>query len=1026
MSSTVLNNGSEERTRVFISYSRKESSFAEKLRDELRTEGFDAYLDKHDIMPGEPWHERITDLISSADAVIYCLSPASVASQIVDWEINEAERLAKRNLPIIVEDPAEHDVPHRLKRLNYIFMRNEREWSAGFTKLIGALNDDIDWVREHTRLGVRALEWNAMGRTSARLLRGKDIAAAESWLARCQQYSQATTALQLAYIAESRRTDSRRSRILIVISLAVALVAACLSGVAVWQRQVALANLNEALVNQSRNLTALSLQQTGRGDAATALLLALEALPSPGENNRPYLAEAEGALHSAEEVLLETVVVHHQGRMFSPHLSPNGDVLITGSSIDDETDHFAYVFDTLTGRLKGKLAGHSESVAGVAFSPNGRYVISRGDHTARVWDVETLKQIAVVSAPNKFFTSMFISSDYVHIWLGGDDGSVSIWKWRDQGAQLKSVGMLSAAVGRLGETWDGNFITAISDAGRLKIFDSSTLKATIADETLLSISDQEFVATDVAFEHGSDRLVVCTNEIVFLKPSARVIATTTGQLEQEIKLIISNATEQAPQDTSLLTCGFVQGKPIAVIATNDGGIRLSDGTRLQMPPGSNQIISAELAEDELDQVLIAVTVECKILVWRRDGTSAANWADMPRVLVGHLNDFPNCPEIASLQTNVGLLLTTGSSLEDASMRLWRFDRTIYTKTPEGNVSRIEAVAISSDSSSIAISWHDGGTSIHRANGLKRDHAIEGGCLKTASLRFSPDGQHLALACTEGGIVEFNVISGQANWVSVKDFQSPFVAWSDTSDSIAYLTSDREVVVQRLGSDNRKFDFSYSQSVKGANIVNDGKWLAVNDGSLDFRQITDGHDIAHFVIENFGEIKPVDAFTISQDGKYAAASDGVGNISVWEVEGKRFIGKIDSPEDQLQTKQIEFGGDGTRIAVLWDSEFVSGFTYEVRLLPDLVLASRHIDTASPRLTTISANMSNIGLVFGDNSVGILALSQSSDASINWARNLAPRCLTQKQRSDFFLTETVPSWCFERQLWPYVVPEQGQGD
>ena len=47
----------------------------------LAERGFDAFLDKTDIAPGEPWKERLAGLIAAADTVVFTVSPDSVASQ---------------------------------------------------------------------------------------------------------------------------------------------------------------------------------------------------------------------------------------------------------------------------------------------------------------------------------------------------------------------------------------------------------------------------------------------------------------------------------------------------------------------------------------------------------------------------------------------------------------------------------------------------------------------------------------------------------------------------------------------------------------------------------------------------------------------------------------------------------------------------------------------------------------------------------------------------------------------------------
>ena len=67
------------KTRVSISCSRIDEAFAQKLRDALQARGFAAYLDTKDILPGEAWRARLEGRILAADAVVFVISPDSVA-----------------------------------------------------------------------------------------------------------------------------------------------------------------------------------------------------------------------------------------------------------------------------------------------------------------------------------------------------------------------------------------------------------------------------------------------------------------------------------------------------------------------------------------------------------------------------------------------------------------------------------------------------------------------------------------------------------------------------------------------------------------------------------------------------------------------------------------------------------------------------------------------------------------------------------------------------------------------------------
>lgn len=79
------------RAKVFVSYSRTDTAFAQMLVGALSERGFDAFLDKTDIAPGEPWKERLAGLIAIADTVVFAASPDSIASPICAWELRKYE-----------------------------------------------------------------------------------------------------------------------------------------------------------------------------------------------------------------------------------------------------------------------------------------------------------------------------------------------------------------------------------------------------------------------------------------------------------------------------------------------------------------------------------------------------------------------------------------------------------------------------------------------------------------------------------------------------------------------------------------------------------------------------------------------------------------------------------------------------------------------------------------------------------------------------------------------------------------------
>ncbi|MCB1902330.1 MAG: toll/interleukin-1 receptor domain-containing protein, partial [Rhodocyclaceae bacterium] len=160
------------RLKVFVSYARSDgSALAEELVTALEVAGFEGYLDRHDISAGEDWEQRLDTLIRQADTVVFLITPSAVASERCTWELDLARALAKRIIPVLGLPCAEATIPVDLRRLNFINFAPGNSFARGLGQLVGALRLDLDWIREHTRLGELAQRWEIRERVEALLLR---------------------------------------------------------------------------------------------------------------------------------------------------------------------------------------------------------------------------------------------------------------------------------------------------------------------------------------------------------------------------------------------------------------------------------------------------------------------------------------------------------------------------------------------------------------------------------------------------------------------------------------------------------------------------------------------------------------------------------------------------------------------------------------------------------------------------------------------------------------------------------------
>ncbi|MGI9351372.1 MAG: TIR domain-containing protein [Rhizobiaceae bacterium] len=233
------------KTKLFLSYSRKDRTQIEELKNKLEgDDGLQVFRDVDDIMPSEEWQPRIENLIRKSDVILFALSPHSLLSEVCEWELKLAESLNKKIIPVVVKE-VEGNVPPAISKLNYIFCTNDSEIESG-QRLIGdAINVDIDWVREHTRLGEQALRWSNAASNGSLLLRGIELEEAETWLSSRPRDAPSPTETQLEYVTASRRAASRRQQWWITGSLAVAIMAV---GLSIWSE----INRREAVTQRTR------------------------------------------------------------------------------------------------------------------------------------------------------------------------------------------------------------------------------------------------------------------------------------------------------------------------------------------------------------------------------------------------------------------------------------------------------------------------------------------------------------------------------------------------------------------------------------------------------------------------------------------------------------------------------------------------------------------------------------------------------------------------------------------------------
>ncbi|MBN8592369.1 MAG: SUMF1/EgtB/PvdO family nonheme iron enzyme [Anaerolineae bacterium] len=125
---------------LFISYSRRDFAFVNRLRGDLKARGIPYWIDQEGLSPGTPnWERAIRAAIHDSSAVLWIVSPAAYESEYVSSELAVAEMYKRKIYPVWVDgDNWIACVPLGKHNIQNVDMRESR-YPAGLEQLLAAL-----------------------------------------------------------------------------------------------------------------------------------------------------------------------------------------------------------------------------------------------------------------------------------------------------------------------------------------------------------------------------------------------------------------------------------------------------------------------------------------------------------------------------------------------------------------------------------------------------------------------------------------------------------------------------------------------------------------------------------------------------------------------------------------------------------------------------------------------------------------------------------------------------------------------
>jgi WD40 repeat protein len=445
----------------------------------------------------------------------------------------------------------------------------------------------------------------------------------------------------------------------------------------------------------------------------------------------------------------------HSSRVYAVAFSPDGRQFISGCGGDslkngavfDPVNCVVRLWDVDSGHEVRQFRGHTAGIRTVAWSPDGRYILSASggeffgisqwqppsEVGIRLWEAATGRQLCRFNTPNSIWTLAFTPDGHSFV-SGGGNGSLGLWELPQALVERHQEKGLAQPQPRVTLRGGGFSCAAFSRDGKF---------LAIASHNVIQVWDQ--AATTMLFIlRGHERWVWT----LAFSPDCLTLAS-------------------ASMDNTIKLWDLTTGKARATL------------------------------EGHTDKVwCVAISPDGKTLASASDDTTVRLWnvtTGKPQKVLGHHAAHAYSVVFAP----DGKTLVSGAF--DGDVRLWDVASGEVLTHLDGHIATVR-LALAADGNTLATASHDGTVKLWHLGKRKLVRTLEGHKLPLEGAAFSPDGKLLATVSGQfqaptmpGEIKLWDVASGKelASW---SGHQGPVhgVAFAPDGKTLATASADGTV------------------------------------------------------------------------------------------------------------------------------------------------------------------------------------------------------------------------------------------
>jgi len=568
------------------------------------------------------------------------------------------------------------------------------------------------------------------------------------------------------------------------------------------------------------------------------------------------------------EIFIQT---GHPNGAESVAFSPDGRYVLSGSG-----DNTLKLWDVSTGREIRTFVGHKRSVTSVDVSSDGKYALSGSlDYTVRLWDVTTGKEIKAFQG-NSSVKSIAFSPDGRFVVSGHDDKTVRLWQV-SLGRAIRTFVGHTGGVRSVAFSPDGKYVLSGGE-------DGTRLWQVSLGSEVRSFSGN-LAVNSVAFSHdGRYVLSGAPNALKLWETSTGrevQIFEKPGQVScvafsPDGRYVLSGDwgdirlwdVSTGKEVRKLMKYGMVVSSASfspdgrCVIAAGHGGIRLLEvatGSEVMSLKGYSTKIKA-LAFSPDNRFALSGSEDHNIRLW---DLSVGREAQIFKGHSGIVSSLVFSPD------NRQAL----SGSWDRSVRLWDVTTGKEIKTFNGHSDCVESVAFSPDGRYALSGSRDKTMKLWDVATGREARIFAGHTSTVSSVAFSPDGQYALSGSWDGTIKFWQSSTGKE--VQTMKGRFPLAISPDGRYAMSggdYGVTIREVATGKQLRILKEYDPVYFSP--------DGRYaLSVTEGtSFKLWEVATSKEIRAFK----GHTTKAASMIINSDGRYVLSGSENGEIKIWDT------------------------------------------------------------------------------------------------------------------------------------------------